>query len=509
MIASILLALLVLLASPTQNHLIQAADADKENEVRSILEHMERQVLYFRNEVEYSYNKRCETSTLASCSRNNLNDCTSTFPNQQCMEADELVISACGDGAYCNGLWDKKASTISLPTAVANGPSGNPSDPEVIETACYSLKAEQHMVDQYVEDEEYWTQYNVQPSWRYVGFHNGLFRRAPAIHQKMCGKYDPRQRPWYIAASSGPKDVVLVIDTSGSMDNGRIDLAKQAAITVVQTLTVADRVAVVQFSSQANLIGGNNMLIRATRENKKHLIDDINSLRPTGATNFYAAFDKTFRALESTIASESTSGCNIAVLFMTDGEISEGPTENAVVNLVNERTEFLATRYQRKTVIFTFSLGTQADHEVTKRIACATNGIWTPVDEHNGGDLVGAMSSYYKLFALGLGEAGNEDFTGMCFSPAIFIFHHFASLTRLYDFFPFAAWAEPYEFANPAGKTGMCVVLLLFSSSSFCLLLTMFFFISRYNSLCPRLRPFNVASSLLGCGWNRYLYGCI
>ena len=29
--------------------------------------------------------------------------------------------------------------------------------------------------------------------------------------------YDPRKRPWYVAASSGPKDVILILDTSGSM----------------------------------------------------------------------------------------------------------------------------------------------------------------------------------------------------------------------------------------------------------------------------------------------------
>ena len=35
--------------------------------------------------------------------------------------------------------------------------------------------------------------------------------------------YDPRVRPWYVAASTGPKDVVLILDTSGSMGNhGRI-----------------------------------------------------------------------------------------------------------------------------------------------------------------------------------------------------------------------------------------------------------------------------------------------
>ena len=54
------------------------------------------------------------------------------------------------------------------------------------------------------------------------------------------------------------------------------------------------------------------------------------------------------------------------------------------------------------------------------------------------GDLVSAMSAYYKLFALGLGEGGNEDF---------------------------AAWVEPYEFASPAGKMGTTVSAPVFDRS--------------------------------------------
>lgn len=52
-----------------------------------------------------------------------------------------------------------------------------------------------------------------------------------------CGADDPRIRPWYVAASSGPKDVVIVLDVSGSMSQyGRLDLAKEAAETVINTL---------------------------------------------------------------------------------------------------------------------------------------------------------------------------------------------------------------------------------------------------------------------------------
>lgn len=54
---------------------------------------------------------------------------------------------------------------------------------------------------------------------------------------QLIGADDPRIRPWYVAASSGPKDVVIVLDVSGSMSQyNRLDLAKEAAETVINTL---------------------------------------------------------------------------------------------------------------------------------------------------------------------------------------------------------------------------------------------------------------------------------
>eukprot|EP01051_Picozoa_sp_SAG22_P004355 SAG22_NODE_231_length_14551_cov_22.298090_5_plen_139_part_00 len=35
---------------------------------------------------------------------------------------------------------------------------------------------------------------------------------------KQCTWYNPRTKPWYVQAATGPKDVVVVFDTSGSMN---------------------------------------------------------------------------------------------------------------------------------------------------------------------------------------------------------------------------------------------------------------------------------------------------
>jgi hypothetical protein len=111
------------------------------------------------------------------------------------MDNDELVIEACGGGSgNCNALWDKTTSVVSIPSALAQGSNNNPTDPELLETACYSNMAEDFMVEKYEQDEMFWDNYNAQPSWTYYGAHNGLFRKIPAVYEEACGNYDPRRR---------------------------------------------------------------------------------------------------------------------------------------------------------------------------------------------------------------------------------------------------------------------------------------------------------------------------
>lgn len=306
-------------------------------------------------------------------------------------------------------------------------PSGNPNDPQVTESICYHLLAEPYMIENYAPGRQ-----------MYVGSAHESFRIHPARHSEVCGRYDHRRRSWFVAASTGPKDVVLVIDTSKSMRrNGRMDLARRAAKTVIDTLAVADHVAIVTFSDAASQVPGFTGLVRATEKNKKLLVSAVDALtddKAIGGTNFYYPFDAAYNLLEQSVTTDDTSNCNAAVLFLTDGEIFQGKEE--VIDLVNERTRQFANKYSRKVTVFTYSLGKQADHDVMKTIACNTNGIWTPVDDAFE-DLISTMSSYYKLFAQGLGRGRNKDFN---------------------------AWVEPYEFFSTK-KMGTTVAVPFYDYS--------------------------------------------
>ena len=80
------------------------------------------------------------------------------------------------------------------------------------------------------------------PRYFYMGFQSdGAYEGWPAT--PFCDPgYDPRFRPWYSSASSGPKKVVIVVDESGSMSGNREALARRATAAVLDTLTEKDKV---------------------------------------------------------------------------------------------------------------------------------------------------------------------------------------------------------------------------------------------------------------------------
>jgi hypothetical protein len=88
---------------------VGVARTSNEEAAESILRDMEIAVLAFRDHIESVFSSRCDSETLARCAKSNYNECSSTYPNSQCIGATEVIDSPCGkDGNNCNGkfqLW--------------------------------------------------------------------------------------------------------------------------------------------------------------------------------------------------------------------------------------------------------------------------------------------------------------------------------------------------------------------------------------------------------------------
>lgn len=221
---------------------------------------------------------------------------------------------------------------------------------------------------------------------------NGAIVQWPAT-QWCPNDYDARFRPWYASAASGPKDVVLTLDNSGSMmANNRWNLLKAGVELVLRTLTEYDYVGLVLFSSDTKTF--RSTLKPATIALKRQLIEwlDHANQDPIGGTNFDAAFDKTFSFIRSSRAAGDTTKCQTAVLFMTDGEDTSG--------FSTERFTDLQKGLEPSVIIFTYTFGSGASPELPKEIACKNAGVSWSVED--GGNIGLVMSDYYKYFANGV-----------------------------------------------------------------------------------------------------------
>eukprot|EP00665_Eupelagonemidae_sp_cell47_P004698 gene4697-8967_t len=197
----------------------------------------------------------------------------------------------------------------------------------------------------------------------YAGFQDiGNFVQWPGI--EWCPTdYDPRFRPWYAAAASGPKDVVIVVDVSGSMSiSGRIDLAKSAVLAVIDTFTAADYATIVIFSDSASSFSASLGKMDKTRRLAMKAWAESN-VYAGGGTNFVGAFDK------------------------ADGEPSSW-TDSEVASMTSSWTT------AGEPMLFTYALGASAPTDKLKAIACDHKGVFQSVAD--GGSLANAMSSYYK-----------------------------------------------------------------------------------------------------------------
>jgi len=158
-------------------------------------------------------------------------------------------------------------------------------------------------------------------------------------------------------------NVVLVMDTSGSMnDDRKIQNAREGAKQLVALLSDNDRLSVLPFSSKYAW-ASQNLPIRTGREELSRTID---SLFAQGGTALYDSIDAAYQYL-FTQSHEGEADSILSVVVLTDGEDTESKMP------LNELMDHI--RYDGETHnihVFTIAYGKDARKDILANIAEAT-----------------------------------------------------------------------------------------------------------------------------------------
>ncbi len=157
------------------------------------------------------------------------------------------------------------------------------------------------------------------------------------------------------------KDIVFVLDTSGSMaDEGKMDKARKALLFGIQTLRDGDRFNIINFAGEEHLM--ERGLVSANAEGKRRGEDFVKKLTPNGGTNINEALLASLKQFERGDRPKM-------LVFMTDGlpTVGETQVEKIISNLKNAKN--LDIR------IFPFGFGYDVNTTLLDRIGSENSGI--------------------------------------------------------------------------------------------------------------------------------------
>ncbi|XP_048462681.1 voltage-dependent calcium channel subunit alpha-2/delta-3 [Rhincodon typus] len=252
-------------------------------------------------------------------------------------------------------------SDVQIPTNKYN------KDPAIVNGVSWSEALNKIFVDNFERD----------PSllWQYFGSANGFFRQYPGIKwepdENGVIAFDCRNRKWYIQAATSPKDVIILVDVSGSMKGLRMTIAKQTVSSILDTLGDDDFFNIIAYNEELHYVEPciNDTLVQADRNNKEHFREHLDILNAKGIGMLGFALTEAFTLLKQFNATGHGSTCSQAIMLVTDGAVDTYDTIFAKYNWPDQKVRIFAYLIGREAV---FS-------ENLKWMACANKGYFTQI----------------------------------------------------------------------------------------------------------------------------------
>jgi Ca-activated chloride channel family protein len=169
--------------------------------------------------------------------------------------------------------------------------------------------------------------------------------------------------------------LALIIDCSGSMAGGKLELAREAAALTAQTLADPDLIEVIGFSSQPE-----RRVRLQPASNRASIAQSIARLAATGGTQLYPALDAAYRDLRGAQARLKHA------ILLTDGQTQEAGIEDLASSM---RADGIT--------LSTVGLGTEVNRGLLETIAGLGGGrAYFPLDARNVPQIFMSEASRHK-----------------------------------------------------------------------------------------------------------------
>ena len=153
---------------------------------------------------------------------------------------------------------------------------------------------------------------------------------------------------------------VFVVDTSGSMGGGRLELIKDSLLAIWGELRPEDYFGVVKFEDTADVVIG---LKRKSDLDAGQVRSKISHLQPGGSTSIEAGL-----RLGLAEAASSPDSMEATVILLSDGQANHGEVRPEVLGqLAAQATEHLIT-------VSTFGIGRDYDDKILDQLSISGNG---------------------------------------------------------------------------------------------------------------------------------------
>jgi len=131
-----------------------------------------------------------------------------------------------------------------------------------------------------------------------------------------AGTYQLTVLPPVSSAPPRPRDVVLVLDRSGSMGGWKMVAARRAAARIVDTLTTADRFAVLTFDDEIDCPAGlSEGLVEANDRHRYRAVEHLARVDARGGTEMLAPLRRALALLRTRNTRDAV------VILVTDGQV--------------------------------------------------------------------------------------------------------------------------------------------------------------------------------------------